>query len=52
METLICIVIMLAGIWVYNFIKVVYKPINSKDEADFWRLLYFTEYWHGPNDKF
>lgn len=37
--------------WIWEFIKVIDKPMNPRSEDDFWKVCYWTEYWHGPNDK-
>lgn len=49
-DTLISIGIVLFGIWVWQFAKIIDSPADPKAEADFWKVCFFTEYWHGPDD--
>ncbi|MFA5344780.1 MAG: hypothetical protein WC315_00695 [Candidatus Omnitrophota bacterium] len=48
---LINIGILFMGVWCWQFIKVIDSPADPKAEADFWKVCFFTEYWHGPDDK-
>ena len=47
---LISIGIVLFGVWVWQFVKIIDSPADPKAEADFWQTFYFTSHWHGPDD--